>query len=159
MLVFRFICAVLMAWAVNWALSRPEAANMVQELPELTTLAPIAAAVVGFFNLAVRQGWGLVVAIANGIWAGVLSIFLSGVMFMLVKIVDAIRTSVIKNFDGFLQVFRSEVEPLVALLLENVPMIIVSLATTAVIGAVTELLHWVLVRMRQRRSSGQASNS
>jgi hypothetical protein len=157
MLVFRILCSVLMAWAINYSLSRPEAIDLVQELPEMTTLAPIAGAVVGYFNLAVRQGWGVVVALANGIWAGVLSIFLSGVLFMLVKIVDAIRTNVIKNFDGFLNVFRSEVEPLINVLLQNVPMIIVSLGAAAVIGFVTELLHWVLVRMRQRKGSGQTS--
>ncbi len=157
MLVFRILCAVLMAWGVNWALSRPEAVVMLQELPEMATYAPIAAGVVGYFNLAVRQGWGFIVAFANGIWAGVLSVFLSGTLYMFILVVDSIRRNVIRDFDQFLRVFSDAVDPLIEQVF-NVPLLIVSLATTAVVGVVTEVLHWALVRMRQR-GSRESSNA
>ncbi|MEO1472285.1 MAG: hypothetical protein AAFV86_24930, partial [Pseudomonadota bacterium] len=83
MLTFRVICAVLMAWAVNWVMSRPEAVPLISELPIMATIGPIAAAGVGFVNLASRQGWGVVVAVANGVWAGLLSIVVSGVLYMI----------------------------------------------------------------------------
>ena len=155
MLVFRIICAVLMAWSVNIALSRPEAVVMLQTLPEMTTFAPIAAAIVGYFNLAVRQGWGFIVAAANGIWAGVLSIFLSGVLFMIVKIIEAFQTNVIRTFDNFMSVFSEMSQPLLEEVL-NMPLLVVSLGITALVGVATEVLHWILVRMRQRKG-GQAS--
>ena len=150
MLVFRIICAVLLAWAINAGLSRPEASSLLQEVPEMLTFLPLAAALVGYFNLAVRQGWGFIVAFANGVWAGVLSIVGASVLYLAAVLVRDIRENSIKDFDQFLQRLSSTSEPLIEQLL-NLPLMIVLLGATAVVGVVTEVLHWVLVRFRQRK--------
>jgi hypothetical protein len=159
MLVFRILCAILIAWAVNWALSRPEAEDLLRELPEMETLGPIAGGIVGYLNLAVRQGWGFVVAFANGVWAGVLAILLSGVFYMIAAIIKAIQTQVLKDFDDFLTIFSQNVDPLIDQLI-NPPLVLVSLGATALIGVVTEVIHWLLVRVRQRKNKpGDSANS
>ena len=154
MLVFRLICAVLMAWAVNFSLSRAEADALRQVIPEMQTLAWIAAGIVGYVNLAVRQGWGFIVAFANGIWAGVLAIVGSGALYMLLRIITGIRENEIREFDQFLSVFSSAFEPLVEQL-ANLPLLITSLGATAVVGVVTEIIHWLLVRVRQGKGGAR----
>ncbi|MEM6973412.1 MAG: hypothetical protein AAF577_11460 [Pseudomonadota bacterium] len=150
MLTFRFICAVLMAWAVNWVMSRPEAAPLIAELPEMATIGPIAAATVGFVNLASRQGWGVVVAVANGVWAGLLSIVVSGVFYMLWSVGGAIASGVVEEFSTFMRLTSAEIGPLFELVI-NVPLIILTITSTAVLGVLSELLHWALVRIRRNR--------
>ena len=157
MLVFRLVCAVLMAWAVNFSLSRAEAVTLLQVLPEMKTLAWIAAAIVGYFNLAVRQGWGIIVAFANGIWAGVLSIAVSGALYMCVRIVNGIRAQEIDDFDAFLNAFSAAFDPMIQQLV-NLPLLITSLGATAVVGVITEVVHWLLVRVRQGKG-GQSRSS
>ncbi len=157
MLVFRILCAILLATAVNWSLSRSEAESLLQTLPEMSTLAPLAAAIVGYFNLAIRQGWGFIVAFANGIWAGVLSIFVSGALYMTMRVVHGLQTNEIRDFDQFLNVFSNTIEPLVAELV-NVPLVVVSLGACAVAGVVTEVIHWVLVRYRHGKGSQRPSS-
>ena len=154
MLVYRLICAFLLAWAINWRLSLSEAETLISVLPEMETLAPIAAAIVGYFNLAVRQGWGMIVAFANGIWAGVLAIVGAGALYMLLRIIIGIRENEIREFDHFLNVFSSAFEPLVDQL-ANLPLLITSLGTTAVVGVVTEIIHWLLVRVRQGKGGAR----
>ncbi|MEM9060179.1 MAG: hypothetical protein AAGD13_06915 [Pseudomonadota bacterium] len=150
MIIFRIVCAVLMAWAINWSLARPEAEPLLKTLPEMEVLGPFAGALIGFVNLSVRQGWGFIVAFANGVWAGVLSILLSGVLYVVVQIVQAIRTNVVRTFDNFLTHFGSVVDPLLGEIL-NIPLLTVSLGAVALVGVITEVIHWVLVRMRQRK--------
>ncbi|MEM7423415.1 MAG: hypothetical protein AAF334_06805 [Pseudomonadota bacterium] len=157
MLLYRIICAILMAWGVNWSLSRDEADLMLKVLPEMATLSPVAAAFVGYFNLAVRQGWGFIVSFANGIWAGVLAILLSGVLFVVARMAQGIQTDNVQSFDNFLAVFSSTMQPLLDEV-ANVPLLTVSLGASALIGVVTEVIHWVLVRMRQRKGGGQRVN-
>ncbi len=157
MLIFRILCALLVAWAVNWALSRPEATDMLAEVPEMKTFGPIAGAAVGYFNLAIRQGWGFIVAFANGIWAGVLAILLSGVFYVVIVLTQAVRTNVVRDFDQFLNAFGETVEPLIEQL-TNVPLLTVSLGSTAIIGVVTEFVHWLLVRVRQRKGQRSSAN-
>lgn len=152
MLVFRIMCAILVAWATNWALARSEAASLLIEIPEMQTLGPLAGAVVGYFNLAVRQGWGFVVAFANGIWAGVLAIMLAGIFYMSLMLFLNIRGNVISDFDGFVRNFGELVEPLIQQLI-NPPLIIVSLGATALVGVLSEVIHWLLVRVRQRKET------
>ena len=156
MIIFRIVCAILLAWAVNWSLSRDEAAELVRVLPEMLVLGPIAGAIVGFANLAVRQGWGFIVAFANGVWAGVLAILLSGVLYLVVEIVRAISTNVVRTFDNFLNVFGSLVQPLLDSVV-NIPLLTVSLGAGALVGVITEVIHWVLVRMKARKG-GQRVN-
>jgi len=156
MLVFRIICAILMAWAVNWALSRPEAQDMLTALPEMRTLGPLAAATIGYFNLAVRQGWGFIVAFANGIWAGMLAVLLSGVFHVFVFLARAFQANLIRSFESFVTLFGETASPLFDEV-ANVPLLIVTFGATAIVGVVTEIVHWLLVRMRSRKT--QRSNS
>lgn len=150
MLIYRILCAILMAWGANWSLSREEAETLLKVLPEMATLGPIAAAFVGYFNLAVRQGWGFIVSFANGIWAGFLSILFSGVLFITARMAQGIQTETVRSFENFQAVFSSTMQPLLDEVL-NVPLLTVSLGAAALIGVITEVIHWVLVRMRQRR--------
>ena len=154
MLTFRFVCAILMAWAVNWALSRPEGDQLLQNIPDVEVLGPIAGAAVGYFNLAVRQGWGFIVAFANGIWAGFLSILVSGVFIVFATMLEAFRSQTIGSFETFMIMFGETVNPLLDELL-NVPLLVVSLGATAIVGVVTEVIHWLLVRLRTKKGAQQ----
>lgn len=156
MIIFRIVCAILLAWAVNWSLSRDEAAELVRELPDMLFLGPIAGAVIGYINLSVRQGWGFIVAFANGVWAGVLAIILSGVLFLIVAVINEISNSPERTFDNFLAIFGSKMQPLLDSVV-NIPLLTVSLGAAALVGVITEVIHWVLVRMRARKG-GQRAN-
>lgn len=126
---------------------------MLLEVPEMNYLVPLGAATAGYFNLAVRQGWGTIVALANGVWAGALSIFFACVLHTLIEVVRGLRTNVIQTFDNFMTEFSSTVEPLFEEFLDP-PLLVVILGAAAVVGVVTEVLHWVLVRFRQKRAGG-----
>jgi len=158
MLTFRFVCAILMAWAVNWALSRPEADQLLQNIPDVEVLGPIAGATLGYFNLAVRQGWGFIVAFANGIWAGFLSIILSGVFVTILTIIESVRTSNVVDFEKFMIVFGETVQPLLDEV-TNVPLLVVSLGATAIVGVVTEVVHWLLVRLRAKKAQQRTGST
>lgn len=148
MLTFRILCAVLMAWAANWTLSRPEAADLLSELPIMGTIGPIAAAGVGFVNLASRQGWGVVVAVANGVWAGLLSIVVSGMLYMSVVVGGSIWQGSVRDFAVFMRLVSSEITPLFDLVVD-VPLVVLTITATSVLGVMTELLHWAMVRIRR----------
>ncbi|MEO0819636.1 MAG: hypothetical protein AAF074_04325 [Pseudomonadota bacterium] len=150
MLIFRIICAVLMAWAINWVMSRPEADSLLVALPIMGTIGPLAGAVVGFVNLASRQGWGVVVAVANGVWAGLLSIVLSGVFYVVYVSLLALFDGIIQEFADFMRVISSEIQPLFDLVV-NIPLVILTITATSVLGVFSELLHWTLVRIRRNR--------
>ncbi|MEO1468980.1 MAG: hypothetical protein AAFV86_07990, partial [Pseudomonadota bacterium] len=111
---------------------------------------PIAAAGVGFVNLASRQGWGVVVAVANGVWAGLLSIVVSGVLYMIWAVGGGVVSGVVDDFSMFMRLTSSEIAPLFELVV-NVPLIILTITATSVLGVLSELLHWALVRIRRNR--------
>ncbi|MEM1383268.1 MAG: hypothetical protein AAGG06_06445 [Pseudomonadota bacterium] len=146
---------MLVAWAANWSLGQPEADELLRELPELEILGPLAGAIVGAVNLSVRQGWGFIVAVANGIWAGALAVALSGVLYMIVKMSLALQTALVKDFDSFIRVADGEAQPLFEHVV-NVPLILITLTATAVVGVATEILHWSLVRLRRQRQRQQS---
>ena len=150
MLLFRVICAVLMAWAVNFVLSRPEAQGLLGAVPEMGTIGPLAAAIVGFVNLSSRQGWGIVVAVANGVWAGVLSVITSGVLYLCYVAALGTMQGSIKNFESFLRVTGSETSDLFDLVVD-IPLLVLTITATAILGVLTELLHWTLVRLRRNK--------
>jgi len=156
LMLFRIICAILVAWAMSWAMSRPEAETLLAELPLFATLAPIAGAIVGFLNLAKRQGWGLVVSIANGLWAGMLSLILAAAIMVALQVHEAAGTSV--NFDfGRLLRIASETTAVIFDLLLSLPLVVVAMGATALVGVLTEIIHWALVRLRKRRPGDSAS--
>ena len=159
MLTFRFVCAILMAWAINWALSRTEAEQLLENIPDVIYLGPIAGATIGYFNLAARQGWGFIVAFANGIWAGFLSILLTGVFIVFLSLIESMRSNTIRDFEMFMTAFGEIVQPLLDEV-TNVPLLVVSLGATAIVGVVTEVVHWLLVRLRTKKGqrTGTANN-
>ena len=61
MIVFRLICVILVSWAINLVLSRPEAAVLIGEVPEMAIIGPLAGAVVGLMYLPKRRGGGVIV--------------------------------------------------------------------------------------------------
>jgi hypothetical protein len=152
MLAFRIICAGAVAWAVLWVLSQPDAAELLRNVPDMAMLAPIAGGYVGAFNLAVRQGWGMVVALANGVWAGILSIVASGVLYTSVAVARAIATGEIGGIGRFFDIFGDTVELLLAEL-SNAGLLTLSLAATASAGLLTEIIHWLMVRVRRWQRS------
>ena len=150
MIFFRLVCAAMVAWAINWVLSRPEAAVLVEEVPEMLVVGPIAGAIVGYFNLAKRQGWGLIVAVVNGLWTGILTIAVAGFFYLTWRIWDSLSHGLIKDFENFLRILGSEAKPLLEVS-TDFRLIGVTIATTAVAGVISEILHWCLVRIRRYR--------
>lgn len=148
MVHFRIICAVIMAWAVNWALSLPEAVPLLEEVPEIEVIGLISGAFTGAFVLAPRQGWGMIVAVANGVWAAIVSIGLSGIVFVTVR--SAELAGQVNNFDHFTRLAGEEFNPVLNQML-NFPLALMMVAAGAVIGLLTEAVHWALVRLRKSR--------
>ena len=130
---------------------------MLQAIPEMETLGPIAGATVGYFNLAVRQGWGFIVAFANGIWAGVLSIILSGIFDVGFVTMKAMRENTLQDFEGFMALFGETTGPMLDEV-ANVPLLVVSLGATALVGVVTEVIHWLLVRVRTKKAKPESNS-
>lgn len=149
MLLFRILCALFMAWGINFALSRPEGALLREEVPEFAAIAPLMAALFGFISLAKRQGWGPVVALANGIWACFLTLFFSGVAYVAFDLSDTARVGDVK-FE-FIANIMSENVALVVDQLSNFALLLFCFGTSAVVGVITELIHWALVKIRERR--------
>ena len=150
MLVFRAICAVMVAWAIKLVLAMPEAAVLVTEIPQMIYLGPIAGAVVGFFNLAKRQGWGLIVSVVNGMWTGVMTIALAGFMYLSIRMFNVVWHNLINDFEAFMRVLGSEASPLIEISTDY-RLIAITLGATAITGIVSEILHWTLVRLRRMR--------
>lgn len=148
MIHFRVICAILMAWSMNWALGLPEAEQVLVDMPQMEIIAVIVGALIGAFSLAARQGWGLIVALANGVWAGILSVALSG--FALVAYIASQSLGVVSSFDRWMVVVEGDLEPVWDNML-NFPLLLMTLAATAVVGLVTEVIHWALVRIKKNR--------
>jgi len=150
MLVFRVICAVMVAWAINLVLARPEAAVLISEVPQMIYIGPIAGAVVGFFNLAKRQGWGLIVSVVNGMWTGVMAIALSGFIYLAMRMFNVVWHNIIKDFEAFMRVLGSEAAPLIEIS-TDFRLIGITIGAVTVTGIVSEILHWTLVRLRRYR--------
>lgn len=150
MLAFRIICAGAVAWAVVWVLSQPEATAFLGAMPDMAALAPVAGAYIGAFNLAVRQGWGVVVALANGVWAGMLWIVASGVLYAAVAMARGMAAGDVDGVGAFFDRFGDTAELLLSVF-SDARLLMLSLGATAVAGVLTELVHWLMVRVRSRR--------
>ncbi len=154
MLVYRIICAVMVAWAINLVLARPEAAVLIEEIPQMIYIGPIAGAVVGFFNLAKRQGWGLIVSVVNGMWTGVMAIGLAGFIFLAIRMFGVVVHNLVKDFEGFLRVLASEAKPLIDIS-TDFRLIAITVGAVTVTGILSEILHWTLVRLRRYRGEDE----
>lgn len=148
-ILFRILCALFVAWAMNWAFSRPEAAALLEELPEAAIVAPIAGALVGFVNLAKRQGWGVIVAVANGIWAGILAVIMTGIILLTLSVLDTSRIG-----DTDFDFVAAKMAETVAIIVDRAAtpgLLVLCIGAGAVVGVITELVHWALVRLRRHR--------
>ena len=154
MLAFRLICAVVVAWAVNWVMGRPVAANLLELVPEMQYIAPVAGAIVGFFALAKRQGWGIIVAAANGLWTMILTIGIAWLIFLTITLGNHVAHGLIADFENFLRILGYEAAPLAEGWV-NLRLLGIMLAATVVAGLGTEVLHWVLVRIRRMRGESE----
>lgn len=152
--MFRLICAVVVAWAVNWVMGQPVAANLLELVPEMKYIAPGAGALVGFVALAKRQGWGIIVAVANGLWTMILTVGVSWLAFLTFTLIDHLVHGLIADFENFLRVLGYEAAPLAEGWVD-LRLIGVLLAATVVAGLVTEILHWILVRLRRMRGDDE----
>lgn len=150
MLAFRLVCAVAVAWAANWTLSRPVAAQLIHLVPQMTYIAPAAAAVVGFVALAKRQGWGLIVAAANGLWTVILTVALTWLVYLTMRMGNHLSHGLIANFKDFMRILGSEIKPL-AKGWVDLRLIGMLLGATVAASLATEILHWILVRLRRLR--------
>jgi len=144
----------MVAWAINLVLARPEAAVLVAEVPQMIYIGPIAGAVVGFFNLAKRQGWGLIVSVANGMWTGVMTIGLAGFIYLTMRMLNVVMSNMVKDFEAFLRVLRSEATPLVEIS-TDIRLIAITVGAVTVTGIISEILHWTLVRLRRYRGDDE----
>jgi len=149
MLLFRFICAFLMAWGINWAMGRPEAAVLRDDFPEFALIAPFAAAYVGLQNLARRQGWGSVVAVANGVWAGVMTLGLSLLAFLFIKVVQTPQAGTF-DADFLLRQIGEHAADMIDAM-ASLPLLVICLGATTVVSLVSEFIHWALVHLRRLR--------
>jgi hypothetical protein len=140
----------MVAWAINLILARPEAAALVEEIPEMVIIGPIVGALVGFFNLPRRQGWGLLISTVNGAWTGVLVIALSGFIYLSLQMFDVVWHNVIKDFEAFLRVLGSESVPLIEVS-TNFRLIGITIGAIAVTGFISGIMHWTMARLRRYR--------
>ena len=149
MLLFRIICAFFLAWGMNWATLRPEAALLREEFGEFVLIAPFVGAFAGFTNLARRQGWGGVVAVANGVWTGVYCLGLSLVVYVFIKLLQVPQAGGIDTELLLRQMGDYAADLLDAL--ANPALIAVVLSATIIVSLITEIIHWALVRIRRMR--------
>jgi hypothetical protein len=150
MVFLRLICGFLVAWAVNWVLAHSMAAALVEELPEMFYIGPAAGAVVGFFVVLGRRGSGLFIATLNGAWAGLLTIALSGVVYLAYKSFDAIIHNLLKNFEAYIRLIGQELKPFVEVGMDP-KLIGITLGATAVVGFLSEVMYWARLRIRRYR--------
>ncbi|GMG84727.1 hypothetical protein LNKW23_39430 [Paralimibaculum aggregatum] len=150
MLLYRALCALFVAWAMNWSFSRPEAELLRNEIPEFAAIAPFAGALVGFVNLARRQGWGGIVAVANGMWAGFLSIVITSVIFVFTRAADSTARVGDTDTDFVFKIISESVAEVVDNL-ASFPLLVLCIGASAVVGLVTEVIHWALVKLRKRK--------
>lgn len=148
MLLFRTLCAVIVAWSVNWVMAQPVSANLLELVPEMHVIAPLSGAVVGFMMLAKRQGWGFVVALANGLWTMIMVVAVSWLIFLVVTLFDHLVHGLIDDFENFLRILGSETRPLAEGWVD-IRLAGVLLGAAVVASVVTEALHWILVRLRR----------
>ena len=159
MFIFRVVCAILMAWAVNIALGlHPDGKLLLETFPDMRYFAPAAGALVGFFVLARRQGWGPLVAFANGIWGGILSIIVAALIFMGAYVFQAYSSNAIKDFDGFVRILNEAWYPLQKEGI-SLPLVIFMLGAGAIVGVVTETVHWVLHKINPPKADGPTPTS
>jgi len=150
MIVFRLICAVLVAWAISLVLARPEAAALLGDVPEMAVIGPIAGAIAGLINLPRRGGKGAIIMTVNGAWTGVLSIALAAFVYLTMQMSGAVSHGLVRDFENFLRILGTEAKPLIETM-PNLRLIGMFVGATAIAGLVCELVFWVQRQIRRLR--------
>ena len=104
-------------------------------------------------DVEVRQGWGMVVGLVNGIWAGTLSLALGGFLVFCAGIFMRMQENQIQDFAHFLKHSALIRGPLLNAMLD-VKFIVVTLGLAAVVGVITEIVQWLVARVRNRKDHG-----
>ena len=150
MIIFRVVCAILGAWAINIVLARPEAAALLVDVPEFSVIGPIAGAVTGFMNLPKRKGLGLIVSTANGAWTAVLTIALAAFIYLTMQMGNSLVHGLVRDFENFLRILGTEAKPLIETM-SNLRFIGLIIGAMAVAGFISEVIYWFLERIRRLR--------
>lgn len=150
MLLFRAICAASLM--LGFYVAHLIDPGTEQQLRYMPTIALVTAGMVGFGNLATRQGWGLIVAVVNGLWAGLATIVLASVAFVAVHMVAELYAIGGVTFPVFLETFDATIADLLGQAYE-VRNLLVHLVICVAVGVVTEIVHWLLVHVRHARAA------
>lgn len=154
MIFYRLICALCVAWAMNWVLRRPEGAFLAEEASEMLVIGPAVGIAVGYLILANRQGLGMINGILNGFWTGILTVSLSGFVYLTYRVSDPIFHNLVDDFRAFLRILYYEADPLFESL-KNLRLVGLTVGTTTIIGVITELLQWGMVRFRREEEEDE----
>lgn len=150
MILYRLMCAILLAWAVNVSLGRPQAEVFITEVDKMLTIMPISAGLVGYFYLGKRQGKGLVIGLANGAWSGILTTMVAVFMYLTVRMWSNLMHGLIEDFEEFMRILGLEMKPLVETM-PNIPMLAVIAGISILAGGATEVLHWCFAYLKRIR--------
>ena len=130
--------------------------TLLELVPEMAIIAPVSGALVGYFALAKRQGWGVIVAIANGLWTAILTIGFAWLIFLAVALFNHVMHGLVADFENFLRILGAETEPLAEGWVD-LRLFGIMLGASAVAAVFSEIMHWVLVRLRRARGDGEGS--
>jgi hypothetical protein len=150
MIVFRLICVILVSWAINLVLSRPEAAVLIEEVPEMAIIGPLAGAVVGLMYLPKRRGGGVIVMTVSGAVSGGLTIALASFVYLTIQMSSSVMHGLVRDFENFLRITSTEAKPLIEAL-PNLRLMGMLVGATAVAGFVSEVIYWFIERIRRLR--------
>lgn len=148
MIFYRLICGACVAWITNWTLRRPEGAFLIEECSEMLVIGPLVGLAVGYLILANRQGLGIINGTLNGFYAGILTIVLSGIIYTSYRVAGPILYGLVDDFRAFLRILYYEADPLFESL-KNLRLIGLTLGTATIVGAITEMLQWGMVKFRR----------
>ncbi|MGR3716188.1 MAG: hypothetical protein ACU0B1_05525, partial [Thermohalobaculum sp.] len=71
-------------------------------------------------------------------------------MYLTMRMVNVIAHNMIKDFDAFLRVLGGEAVPLIEIS-TDFRLIGITIGAVAVTGIISEILHWIMVRLRRYR--------
>ena len=78
-------------------------------------------------------------------------VLVAGFFYLVAINYEAMGKNQLENFDDFMLIMREAVGPMISSA-AHVPLLVVSLGATAMVGAVSEVIHYLLVRMRSKKT-------
>jgi hypothetical protein len=70
------------------------------------------------------------------------------------RMINVVWHNIIKDFEAFLRVLGSEAVPLVEIS-TDIRLIAITVGAVTVTGVISEILHWIMVRLRRYRDDGE----